>query len=112
MSAPKRIQRKRTKGWRMPEGAVYVGRGSKWGNPFRWESPSAIAALERGEITRADIVESPADAVQMFRDFIFPFDADLSELRGKDLACWCAPDQPCHADVLLEWANAPEGGAE
>ena len=71
----------------------------------------AIAALERGEITRADIVESPADAVQMFRDFIFPFDADLSELRGKDLACWCALDQPCHADVLLEWANAP-GGAE
>lgn len=60
---------------------------------------------------RADIVESPADAVQMFRDFIFPFDADLSELRGKDLACWCALDQPCHADVLLEWANAP-GGAE
>lgn len=34
MSAPKRIQRKRTKGWRMPEDAVYVGRGSKWGNPF------------------------------------------------------------------------------
>ena len=30
----------------------------------------------------------------------------------KDLVCWCAPDQPCHADVLLEWANAPEGGAE
>ena len=49
MSAPKRIQRKRTRGWRMPEGAVYVGRGSRWGNPFRWESPSAIAALERGE---------------------------------------------------------------
>ncbi|MGV7636606.1 DUF4326 domain-containing protein, partial [Mycobacterium kansasii] len=34
MSAPKRIQRKRTKGWRMPEGAVYVGRPTKWGNPF------------------------------------------------------------------------------
>ena len=34
MSAPKRIQRRRTKGWRMPEGAVYVGRGSKWGNPL------------------------------------------------------------------------------
>lgn len=35
MSTPKRIQRKRTEGWRAPEGAVYVGRGSKWGNPFR-----------------------------------------------------------------------------
>ena len=95
----------------MPEGAVYVGRGSRWGNPFRWESPGTLVALERGEIARAAIVESPADAVQMFRDFIFPFDADLSELRGKDLACWCGLDQPCHADVLLEWANAP-GGAE
>lgn len=32
---PQRSQRRRVKGWRMPEGAVYVGRGSKWGNPFR-----------------------------------------------------------------------------
>jgi hypothetical protein len=61
--------------------------------------------------TRAYIVESRADAVRMFRDFIFFFEAELAELRGKDLACWCAEDQPCHADVLLEWANAP-GGAE
>lgn len=34
---PKRIQRKRSKGWRMPAGAVYVGRGTKWGNPFTIE---------------------------------------------------------------------------
>ncbi len=112
MSAPKRIQRKRTKGWRMPEGAVYVGRESRWGNPFRWESPSTIAALERGEIARAAIVESRADAVRMFRHCFLLFEANLAELRGKDLACWCALDQPCHADVLLEWANAPDGGAE
>jgi len=32
--SPQRIQRKRTKGWRMPEGAVYVGRPTRWGNPF------------------------------------------------------------------------------
>jgi hypothetical protein len=32
---------------------------------------------------------------------------DPSELRGKNLACWCKPDQPCHADVLLELANDP-----
>lgn len=112
MSAPKRIQRKRTKGWRMPEGAVYVGRGSRWGNPFRWESPSTIAAFERSEIAYVHVVESRAAAVFMFRKHRRPFNVDLAELRGKDLACWCAPDQPCHADVLLEWANAPEGGAE
>ncbi|MGU3585851.1 DUF4326 domain-containing protein [Rhodococcus sp. C26F] len=34
VASPKRIQRRRTKGWRMPAGAVYVGRGSLWGNPF------------------------------------------------------------------------------
>ena len=116
MSAPKRIQRKRTPGWRMPEGAVYVGRASRWGNPFRWESPSAIAALERGEIARAAIVESRADAVQMFRHCFLLFADDLAELRGKDLACWCAlayPDgtiYPCHADVLLERANGETSG--
>ena len=38
----KRIQRKRTRGWRMPEGAVYVGRGSIWGNPFIVGAPSGI----------------------------------------------------------------------
>jgi len=42
MSAPIRIQRKRTKGWRMPEGAIYVGRGSRWGNPFAIGSPSGL----------------------------------------------------------------------
>ena len=60
---------------------------------------------------RAAIAESRADAVQMFRHCFLLFADDLAELRGKDLACWCAEDQPCHADVLLEWANAP-GGAE
>ena len=39
---PKRIQRQRTKGWRMPEGAVYVGRPSRWGNPFRLGTPYAL----------------------------------------------------------------------
>lgn len=83
-----RIQRRRTKGWRMPEGAVYVGRPSRWGNPF--------------------VMFSRMQAVAVFR----PFATDLAKvgwfepLRGRDLACWCPLDQPCHADVLLELANA------
>lgn len=95
--SPQRIQRRRVKGWRMPAGAVYVGRGAKWGNPFRGA---------RGD---------SADAVALFRDMIqrAPLDdkgRSLSEtipleLAGKDLACWCPLDQPCHADVLLELAN-------
>lgn len=42
---PERIQRRRTKGWRMPEGAIYVGRPSKWGNPFQLGTRSALARV-------------------------------------------------------------------
>ncbi len=86
---PQRIQRKRTKGWRMPAGAVYVGRGSKWGNPYK--------------IGTCFIADAES-AVMAFRANL-PIGKFAQELRGKDLACWCALDQPCHADVLLEEAN-------
>lgn len=103
--APKRIQRKRTKGWKMPEGAVYVGRPTKWGNPFRIGSPNADDCM---------ICATAADAVACYRSELTTFAAfnfmglkpgDIEELRGKDLACFCPLDQPCHADVLLELAN-------
>ena len=92
---PKRIQRKRTKGWKMPEGAVYVGRPSRFGNPYD-------AALFGG---------SREAVVSLFWKYLqHPNGADMlnaiKALRGKDLACWCPLDQPCHADVLLELANA------
>ena len=105
---PKRVQRKRTKGWRMPEGAVYVGRPSKWGNPFRVGSPGRDDCM---------VCSDAAEAVMKFRSELVTFrggftgtnvDEIRSELRGKDLACWCPLDQPCHADVLLELANAED----
>ena len=88
----KRIQRKRTKGWKMPKGAVYVGRPTKWGNPFR-----VIGSNRR-------------EAVDLFRTMVMTYLSNgtgypLRELRGKDLACFCPLDQLCHADVLLELAN-------
>ena len=47
---PQRIQRRRTKGWRMPENAVYVGRGTMWGNPYKvGEAQVRIPALDGGE---------------------------------------------------------------
>jgi hypothetical protein len=107
---PQRIQRKRERGWRMPEGAVYVGRPTKWGNPFRLGQPGLDDCMVCG---------SPEDAVAKYRSELTTF-ADAvnftgltpaeirAELRGKDLACWCPLDQPCHADVLLELANASE----
>lgn len=93
---PKRIQRKRTKGWRMPEGAVYVGRPTKFGNPFRLEDyDSAQACVDQFR----HWLMPPGERIDLRALRILSY---LDELRGKDLACWCALDQPCHADVLLE----------
>ena len=118
MSAPKRIQRQRTKGWRMPEGAVYVGRPTRWGNPYKAGSDIVIQSVLGGyQEPHRQVLQgiSPAMAVDLYRiwathshvhDVPFtPHRLVRDKLRGKDLACWCPLDQPCHADVLLELAN-------
>lgn len=84
---PKRIKRQRTRGWKMPENAVYVGRPTKWGNPFY-----------------VDQDMDAAEAVVAFEDLVAPA-LPVHELRGKDLVCWCRYSEPCHADVLLKLAN-------
>jgi hypothetical protein len=91
---PKRIQRKRTKGWNVPENTVYVGRPSRWGNKFKVGNPFAAA----GAVTayEAWLLNSFSEAER--QSFLAP-------LRGKNLACWCRLDEPCHADILLDWAN-------
>jgi len=71
-------------------GRIYVGRPSKWGNPFVIGRDGT--RLEVIAKYRAWIAQQPALL------------AALGELRGKDLVCWCAPD-PCHAEVLIELAN-------
>jgi len=90
----KRIQRKRTAGWRMPPNAVYVGRPTKYGNPFTlsltFPTREAVLKVYEGWLKRA-LLEDPHF---------------LDELRGKDLACWCPLDKPCHADVLLKFLEA------
>jgi hypothetical protein len=106
---PQRIQRKRVGGSRMPKGAVYVGRGSKWGNRFKIEQtgPSSwrCVDLQTDEVAMtANTKRAAASAsVALFSEY---FDGDASELAGKDLACWCPLDQPCHADVLIRLANS------
>ena len=107
---PIRVQRKRTKGWRMPANTVYVGRGSKWGNPHK--VGVLLEQNKDGSYRRM----TPADAVARYRNEYLPYWMSKCsentlyprELRGKNLACWCALDRPCHADVLLELANRPE----
>jgi hypothetical protein len=107
---PQRIQRKRTKGWRMPEGTVYVGRGSMWGNPFKvlneegWpliEGPDGFTeAVQSGGFEAAQ-----KRVVELYRDKWLPDYMSPTHLRGKNLACWCDQNEPCHADVLLDLAN-------
>lgn len=91
MTAPQRIQRKRAPGWRMPPNTVSVTRPGKWGNPF------TVAKYGR------------LGAVAMYRQMMTGRGLLRvhHELRGKNLACFCPLDQPCHADVLLELANRP-----
>lgn len=111
-SLPFRIQRKRTKGWRMPENTVYVGRGSKWGNPFVVGKPIPKIWLH-GEFDYFDtkqylhdaIVPDAKEAVRLYEKYVLNEEAS-KELRGKNLSCWCALDKPCHVTPLMEAANA------
>lgn len=106
---PIRVQRKRTKGWRMPENTVYVGRGSRWGNPF--VVGKGGTAMECISKYAADLCPYTHKPPNNGLDAFYLSEANLRdlefELRGKNLACWCALDQPCHADLLLKWANEP-----
>ena len=98
---PERIQLKRTRGWRMPAGALKVDRTTRWGNPFSVaDAGSVAAAVERharwmrGEIAAPDGAAPPEPG------------AVRAALAGRDLACWCPLDGPCHAELLLAIANA------
>lgn len=130
MTAPRRIQRRRVRGWRMPDGAVYVGRPTRWGNPY---SVGGFVVIHADHGTEAGLTHdlegtlgiTVDQAVDGFRDLMAlrlatpPYDNDwedeyhgrwtrlVESLRGRDLACWCPLDSPCHADVLLELANLP-----
>lgn len=109
---PQRIQLRRTKGWRLPDGVVKVARPGRWGNPF---VVTDKVAPGKGTGGCYWAVPTVADAVECFRLYIDQVPgmvADIQEhLRGKDLACWCKPGTPCHADVLLQIANEPAPSA-
>jgi hypothetical protein len=137
-----RIQLRRTKGWRKPEGAIVVSRPSVFGNPAVIECDRSIRnTVNPWHVFAGDVgpglgwCETERDAralaVKFFREWVLTKDGSfviqrhadqgrthayceahkrlherLPELAGRDLACWCPLDQPCHADVLLEIANA------
>lgn len=109
---PHRVQLSRRAGWRMPENTVKVDRTTEWGNPFRVDDEPSVKLLNKWEWRLSHWFapcESVAQAVERFELCLCRDGASLhvvrAELAGKNLACWCALDKPCHADVLLAVAN-------
>lgn len=131
---PIRIQRKRTKDWRMPENTVYVGRPTKWGNPFTLDGDmifcdashrrtilSPWVIFEEKLYDKEDGLKQIVKFYEQWINVILPswnyvnhhvvkyclFNSRIIEIAliGKNLACWCPLDQPCHVDVLLKLAN-------
>ena len=129
---PKRIQRKRTKGWKMPPDTIYVGRPSVFGNTF---GGSHWVDLATGDVVEEGSPNALPESLRAYREWVLSgienrpsrtghlsgaLDATLGypersklvaalpKLRGKDLACWCplSDEQgnpiPCHADILLD----------
>ncbi len=82
----------------MPEGAIYVGRPSMFGNPYHGATFGVQSAPEL-------VVEAYREWLMHKLNFDQRYRDALRLLRGHDLVCWCPLDQPCHADMLLELAN-------
>lgn len=96
MSKPVRVRLSRQKGWRMPPNTVKVDRTTRYGNSF------IMATEAHRDMAIASFREQAEAQMECCAQFYAP-------LRGKNLACWCPLDKPCHADVLLELANREEG---
>ncbi|WP_276200245.1 DUF4326 domain-containing protein [Chelatococcus sp. XZ-Ab1] len=144
MPLPRRHQRSRAKGARLPEGVVYVGRPSKWGSPFDIRSPAVTAMLHHAiERTKEQYRSAPRQwrrwmprtaknrqwaAKELYRSWLLGTLDELpepvrtalpaqlpvppsieeiaAELGGREIACWCSVDAPCHGDVLRLGAKA------
>ena len=91
MDRPKRIQRRRTKGWRKPPNTVYVGKGTPFGNKHDWRELGREEAVRR---FKSDFLH----------DSLLQHLA-MNRLKGKNLMCFCPLGERCHADVLLFFAN-------
>ena len=120
---PIRIQRKRTKDFRLPPNTVCVDRTSRYGNP--WRIGSLLGAVPAVLVSRAGLSHLPLKteltaqmAVDIYRAYMVKMMAELDGfrahpkyLKGKNVACFCplfdeeGNPVPCHCDVLLELAN-------
>lgn len=107
---PIRVQRKRIKGYKLPENTVSVTRPGKWGNPFKVGEIMWDPRVEGMSLTTPQSVEQCVELYRIYMESGLKkkgtwMSKDIHELRGKNLACFCKIGEPCHADVLLELAN-------
>ena len=114
MTTSQRIQLSRQKGWRLPPDTIVVARGPGriWGNPFTVKDAVEIGV--KPEEAQAFVVRCFENWLRGDRSNWMGEESDkaaaaivarLPELRGKNLACWCKPGDPCHGDILLRLAN-------
>lgn len=111
---PVRLQRHRYKGFKLksPNGLpiVYVGRPSKWGNPYKI-GEVYMTRDKKGNAAGYKKIKDIGTLMEAYeqyiRDRLWAKDLghDIKELKGKNLACWCKPYELCHADILLKIAN-------
>jgi hypothetical protein len=127
MAKPKYIQLKREKGYKKPDNTVVVSRPSKYGNPFRIGEKFPMELYKHESFFRSigftrmikysagSTVEDAKEAVELYKKWLDwlkankteDFEQLVSDLRGKNLACWCKAGAkvPCHAKVLLTIVN-------
>ena len=112
---PQRIQLRRSKGWKKPEGAVVCVRPGILGNPYVHDDPAvAVAAYEAmldGDFSHVPGLRlAKGRGVSVVgREEARKIREAIAAVRGKDLCCWCRLDAPCHVDVILRRANAHHG---
>lgn len=122
----KRIQRQRVKGYKTPENARYVGRPTKFGNPFKLTKDGFIMALStnRRILDKWILFTTEAGATQkdiialykmwlegkLHKKFTYlPKPPNIEELRSQDyLSCFCSLKVDCHVDVIIEKLNRHE----
>jgi hypothetical protein len=100
-TTPHRVQLSRKAGAKLPPNTVVVSRPSKWGNPFK-VTPERSQILAVGAFQTWLTVEGITAGIEDRKQWMLDH---ITELRGKNLACWCKPGTACHADVLLKLAN-------